>query len=68
MGMDTAERLREQVLLRYAEAARAAEGGDGCGCGSGSCCEGEQAGDFGEALYSAEQRGRISASYPATSC
>ena len=59
MGMDTAERLREEVRLRYAEAARAAEGGDGCGCGSGSCCEGGQAGDFGEALYSAEQRGEL---------
>jgi SAM-dependent methyltransferase len=57
--MDTADRLREEVRLRYAEAARAAEGGDGCGCGSGSCCEGGQAGDFGEALYSAEQRGEL---------
>ena len=29
--------------------------GSGCGCGSGSCCEGEKL-DFGEALYTAEQR------------
>jgi arsenite methyltransferase len=56
---ETAESLREQVRLRYAEAARAAEGGGGCGCGSGSCCEGEEAGDFGEALYSLEQRGEL---------
>ena len=59
MGTDTAERLREQVRQRYAEAARAAESGDGCGCGSGSCCEDKQAGDFGEALYSIEQRGDL---------
>jgi ubiquinone/menaquinone biosynthesis C-methylase UbiE len=59
MGTDTAKRLREQVRLRYADAARAVEGGGGCGCGSGSCCEGEEAGDFGEALYSIEQRGEL---------
>src|SRR2546430_8451503 len=59
MSTETAESLREQVRQRYAEAARAADGGDGCGCGSGSCCEGEVAGDFGEALYSVEQRGEL---------
>ena len=59
MSTDTAETLREQVRQRYAEAARAADGGDGCGCGGGSCCEGEVAGDFGEALYSVEQRGEL---------
>jgi arsenite methyltransferase len=50
--------IREDVRRRYAEAARAATEGNGCGCGSGSCCEGESAG-FGEALYSAEQRGAL---------
>ena len=59
MSSETAESLREQVRLRYADAARAAEGGGGCGRGGGSCCEGEHAGDFGEALYSLEQRGEL---------
>ncbi len=59
MSIETAESLREQVRQRYAEAARAAKGGGACGCGSGSCCEGEDAGDFGEALYSVEQRGEL---------
>jgi SAM-dependent methyltransferase len=39
------------VRHRYAEAARTVNGGSGCG--SGSCCQGE---DFGESLYSVEQR------------
>src|SRR5919109_977093 len=51
----TAEPVREQVRQRYADAARAVEGGGGCGCGSGSCWEREGAGDFGQALYSLEQ-------------
>jgi arsenite methyltransferase len=59
MSTETAESLREQVRQRYAEAARAAETGSGRGCGSGSCCEGEKEGDFGEALYSSEQRGEL---------
>jgi arsenite methyltransferase len=58
MGTDIAGLLREQVRQRYAEAARRAEGGNGCGCGSGSCCE-DEVGDSGEALYSAEQRGEL---------
>jgi len=49
--------LREEVRQRYAEAARAAETGGGCG--SGSCCEDGRPGDFGKALYSAEQRGEL---------
>jgi SAM-dependent methyltransferase len=61
--MSTADLLREQVRERYAEAAVAAESG-GCGCTeSGGCCgnvscEGEDA-SFGEALYTAEQRGEL---------
>jgi arsenite methyltransferase len=55
----TADSLREEVQRRYAEAARSVtEGSDGCGCGSSSCCPGGDAG-FGEALYSAEQRGEV---------
>jgi arsenite methyltransferase len=57
MRSDTAELLREQVRQRYAEAARRVEKGGGCG--SGSCCEVDDAGDFGEALYSVEQRGAL---------
>ena len=56
MSTDSAETLREQVRDRYAEAARSVT--TGSGCGSGSCCEGEPS-DFGEALYSAEQRGEL---------
>jgi len=63
MSTDTATTLREQVRERYAEAARAAaSGGCGCtesgGCCGNACCEGD-AGDFGEALYSSEQRGEL---------
>jgi arsenite methyltransferase len=58
----TADELREEVRLRYAESARAVmepESGSRCGCGSGSCCvDGESdSAKFGEALYDAEQRG-----------
>jgi len=52
---DSADSMREAVRSRYADAARAVAEGSGCGCGSGSCCEGEKL-DFGEALYTAEQR------------
>jgi SAM-dependent methyltransferase len=58
MSADTSESLREQVRARYAEAARAVENGGSCG--SGSCCGGEsESADFGEALYTAEQRGAV---------
>ncbi len=55
----TADELREEVRLRYAESARAVT--EGTGCGSGSCCaDGESdAASFGEALYDAEQRGEL---------
>jgi arsenite methyltransferase len=60
MSTETAAALREQVRLRYAEAARAVSEGSGCGCGGGSCCDGESSSaDFGEALYSTEQRGEL---------
>ena len=59
----TADELREEVRRRYADAAIAA-GAGGCGCtDEGSCCgnvacEGEE-GDFGDALYDADQRGAV---------
>jgi arsenite methyltransferase len=53
MSTDTRDALREQVRERYAEAARAVtSGGSGCCGDSGSA-------DFGESLYSAEQRGEL---------
>jgi arsenite methyltransferase len=56
----SADELREEVRRRYAESARAViEGSSGCGCGSGSCCDGDEATNFGEALYDAEQRGEL---------
>jgi arsenite methyltransferase len=62
----TADELREEVRRRYAASARAVtEGTGGCGCGSGSCCSDEastshsEGAGFGEALYSAEQRGEL---------
>ena len=59
MTTSAAEDLREEVRRRYAEAARAvSEGSSGC-CGSGSCCADGSEGDFGEALYSVEQRGEL---------
>jgi arsenite methyltransferase len=56
-----ADELREEVRRRYAESARAVTEGSGdCGCGSDSCCEGEaSSADFGESLYTAEQRGEL---------
>ena len=56
MSTDTADSLRDEVRRRYAEAALAV--GQGGGCGSGSCCDGDGTG-FGEALYSAEERGEL---------
>jgi len=56
----SAEELREEVRRKYAEAARAAAGGDRAGCGSGDCCaDGAAESDFGEALYAAEERGEL---------
>jgi arsenite methyltransferase len=58
MSTDTADALREQVRERYAEAARAVTSGGGGCCGdSGSADPGSA--DFGESLYSVEQRGEL---------
>jgi arsenite methyltransferase len=55
----SAETLREEVRRRYAESALAVTEGERGGCGSGSCCTGDPDKSFGEALYSAEERGEL---------
>ena len=56
----TPETIREEVKRRYAQAATAAESGSACGCGEGGCGDVEAASaDFGESLYTAEQRGEL---------
>ena len=57
----TADELREQVRLRYAESARSVTEGSQGSCGSGSCCaDGESdAAKFGEALYDDAQRDEL---------
>ncbi len=57
----SADTLREEVRRRYAESARAVTDGAGeTGCGSGSCCgEPSSEASFGNALYAAEQRGKL---------
>ena len=60
MTTSSVDSLREEVRRKYAEAAQAVTEGSGCGCGSGSCCEDETASfDFGESLYSLEERGEL---------
>ena len=54
---NTTESLREQVRARYADAAQAVVDGERGSCGSGSCCADDSS--FGEALYSAEERGEL---------
>jgi arsenite methyltransferase len=54
----SAEALREEVRLRYAEAARAATTGASACCGDG-CCTGSAEDAFGGALYAAEERGEL---------
>ena len=55
MSTNTADAIREQVRERYAEAARTVT----AGCGSGSCCENDPPGAFGETLYSKGERGEL---------
>ena len=60
MSTETADTLRDEVRLRYAEAARSVAEGATATCGSGSCCAGEgSSADFGEALYTSEERGEL---------
>jgi arsenite methyltransferase len=58
MSTTTSDALREEVRRRYAEAALAVDQGEGCGCGDLSCCTPGSA-DFGESLYTSEQRGEL---------
>jgi SAM-dependent methyltransferase len=51
-----AERLREEVRARYAEAATAVASGARGSCGSGSCCGEPTEASLGEMLYETEQR------------
>jgi len=55
MATCAADRLREEVRERYAAAARSVSESSGGCCGNNSCCDG----DFGESLYTAEQRGDL---------
>jgi len=57
--MTTSDSLREEVRRKYADAALAVTEGSGCGCGSGACCEATERADFGESLYTIEQRGEL---------
>jgi arsenite methyltransferase len=59
MSTDTQDAIREQVRRRYAEAARTVTEGSSASCGSGSCCENDPPGAFGQALYSAAERGEL---------
>jgi arsenite methyltransferase len=60
MSSQTADDLREEVRRRYAEAARAASQGAQASCGEGSCCTAaDTSADFGEVLYSAEERDEL---------
>jgi arsenite methyltransferase len=59
MSTDTQDAIREQVRQRYAEAARAVTEGSSASCGSGSCCESDPPGAFGEVLYSEGERGEL---------
>jgi arsenite methyltransferase len=60
MSSDTADAVRDEVRRRYAEAAEAVTNGGTPSCGGGSCCSGETASaDFGEALYTSEERGKL---------
>jgi SAM-dependent methyltransferase len=57
--VDTKDAIREQVRERYAEAARTVTEGSRGSCGSGSCCDSDPPGAFGEVLYSTEERGEL---------
>jgi arsenite methyltransferase len=59
MSTDTQDTIREQVRQRYAEAAKVVTEGSSAGCGSGSCCESDPPGAFGEVLYSADEKGEL---------
>jgi SAM-dependent methyltransferase len=53
--------VREQVRVRYADAARSVQAGDGegCGCGPSSCCGANDEGSFGASLYDPLERAAL---------
>ena len=53
MSTAAADRLREEVRKRYADAASSLDRGEGCGCdcASSSCCQGDEHDRFGRGLY-----------------
>jgi arsenite methyltransferase len=55
MSTEAADAIREQVRKRYAEAAQTVTSG----CGGGSCCDDGPPGAFGEARYTADERGEL---------
>jgi arsenite methyltransferase len=60
MSTDTADALRDEVRRRYAQAAQAVTQGGTASCSGGSCCGSETASaDFGEGLYTSEERGEL---------
>jgi arsenite methyltransferase len=60
MSTAAADRLREGVRNRYAEAARAvSERSSGGCCGEGPCCSEDASANFGESMYTREQRGEL---------
>jgi arsenite methyltransferase len=59
MSTQAADTLREEVRRRYAEAARETDK-EGASCCDEACCSGDVASaDFGESLYTVEQRGEL---------
>jgi arsenite methyltransferase len=56
---ETADALREEVRRRYAETARSVTADSSGSCCGSSCCNEAASADFGEALYTAEQRGEL---------
>jgi arsenite methyltransferase len=56
---DSQDAIREQVRQRYAEAAHTVSDGFAASCGSGSCCENDPPGAFGEVLYSAGEHDEL---------
>jgi SAM-dependent methyltransferase len=59
MSTTTTDALREEVRARYAETALRVGSGGGCGCSDDGCCGEPATASFGEALYSAEERGEL---------
>ena len=56
--MTTSDSLREEVR-RGTRGGASPSPKAGGGCGSGACCEATESADFGESLYTIEQRGEL---------